>query len=339
VDRLEESRGNRREKDTLERQVADMERKMATIRKDLSVTEDDIRLLLKTAGTKDEAAFRKVGRIEVMRRQFLGEARSAEGNMRRISGEIDTTELKSLLESLSLADVRARKESKEETIRCFDTELSDLYARRAELRQTVDTLSTSEDIARLRAREAALLSDLSQHARDWSRHAVAEHLILQARDIYEGKHQPEIIQDAGDIFNRMTDGKYQGVVSPLGENTIEAVNGAGERISPGLLSRGTAEQLYLSVRFSYIRHQVRKSDPLPVVMDDILVNFDPVRARKAAEAVLDLSASHQVLIFTCHPETVDIFSKIDPGVPVFKLDDGRIIHQEKKPEPKESKTT
>jgi uncharacterized protein YhaN len=258
--------------------------------------------------------------------------------MRRISGEVDTTDLKCRLESLSLADVTFRKHTAEEKARLMDTELSDLYERRAEFKQKLETLSTSEDIRRLRAREAALLADLSQHSRDWSRHALAAFLIDQAREIYERKHQPEIIKDAGDIFSSMTDGKYRGVVSPLGENTILAVDRNGERVPPERLSRGTAEQLYLAVRFAYIRHQARKSDPLPVVMDDILVNFDPVRARRAAQAIRDLSATHQVLMFTCHPETVDIFKDLDPEVPIFGLDGGRISQPDQAPAPERSQT-
>ena len=325
VARLEESRGNQREKDALGRQMSDIERERTALTKDLSEIKESVDCLLETAGIPEEASFRKIGRMQRERRDLTTAVRSAEGNMRRISGEINTTALQDLLETLSKDDVITRKEAADEEARRMDAELSDLYTRRAELKQTLDTLSTSEDIDRLRAREAAFLSDLADHARDWSRHAVAEHLILQARNIYERRHQPEIIQDAGDIFSRMTDGKYQGVVSPLGENTIIAVDQKGNRIPPEHLSRGTAEQLYLSVRFSYIRHQAKKSDPLPVIMDDILVNFDPVRARKAAGAIRDLSETHQVLMFTCHPETVDVFQEIGSGLPVFTLDGGRIF--------------
>jgi uncharacterized protein YhaN len=336
--RLEESRGNMREREALGRQMADMESEMAAVENELSKTEKAIRGLLETAGTSDEAAFRKTGRMTHERNAFLAAVKQAEGNMRRISGEVHIADLKNRLQALSLSDVTLRKKAAVEEADLIDTELSNLYNRKAELKQTLEVLSTNEEISMLRAREAALLSDLSRHSRDWSRHALAEYLIDQAREVYERKHQPEIIQDAGDIFNRMTDGKYQGVVSPLGENTLLALGRNGERTPPEHLSRGTAEQLYLSVRFSYIRHQARKRDPLPVIMDDILVNFDPVRARKAAEAIRELSATHQVLMFTCHPETVALFRDLEPGLPVFTLDGGRIFPPQQNLTPERSKT-
>ena len=43
-------------------------------------------------------------------------------------------------------------------------------------------------------------------------------------------------------------------------------------------------------------------------MDDILVNFDPERARRTAESVAELAGTHQVLFFTCHPRTAELLS-------------------------------
>ncbi len=336
--RLEESRGNKREKDTLERQLAGLLEEQAEAEELLLQTEEAARGLIETAGLQDESDFRKIGRIEQKRAELLSAARLAEGNMRRISGEVDISGLKEHLEPLSLADILSEKETAEEETRTLDGELSGFYARRAELKQALDTLSTSDDISRLRSREAVLLADLAENTREWSRHALAEYLIHQAREIFERKHQPSIIKEAGEIFSRMTGGRYRGVVSPLGENTIEAVDRNGGRIPPEHLSRGTAEQLYLSVRFSYIRHQAHNSDPLPVIMDDILVNFDPERARSAAGAIKNLSETHQVMVFTCHPETVDLLLEIDPALPVYGLSGGRILEPDQPKARKKSKT-
>ena len=42
-------------------------------------------------------------------------------------------------------------------------------------------------------------------------------------------------------------------------------------------------------------------------MDEILVNFDPERALRAAVAFTELSSTNQVLVFTCHPTVVELF--------------------------------
>jgi len=44
-------------------------------------------------------------------------------------------------------------------------------------------------------------------------------------------------------------------------------------------------------------------EPLPIVMDDILVNFDQDRAARAARSIEQLSRTCQIIYFTCHPST------------------------------------
>ena len=53
-----------------------------------------------------------------------------------------------------------------------------------------------------------------------------------------------------------------------------------------------------------------------MVADEALVNFDPLRQRRAAEAFASLSKTNQVLIFTCHPQMVELFA---PGAQVINL--------------------
>ena len=47
--------------------------------------------------------------------------------------------------------------------------------------------------------------------------------------------------------------------------------------------------------------------------------FDPERARRAAEAFAELAQTNQVLVFTCHPETVKLFTDLDPAAQVITM--------------------
>ncbi|MDA0710621.1 MAG: hypothetical protein O3B73_10485, partial [bacterium] len=71
-----------------------------------------------------------------------------------------------------------------------------------------------------------------------------------------------------------------------------------------------------------IREFGRNARVLPVIMDDITVNFDPERAAHAVAALRELSEKHQVIVFTCHPATRDLFENLDAeaGVRVLHLD-------------------
>jgi uncharacterized protein YhaN len=58
---------------------------------------------------------------------------------------------------------------------------------------------------------------------------------------------------------------------------------------------------------------------VPIIMDDVLVDFDPVRARATARVLLDFAVEHQVLFFTCHPHTVEFFREVARTIPVRAL--------------------
>ena len=97
--------------------------------------------------------------------------------------------------------------------------------------------------------------------------------------------------------------------APLGEQTITVTDTGGRIKQPSELSRGTREQLFLSLRFGLIRELGQRTEPLPVVVDEVLVNFDPERALRAAFAFVELSRTNQVMVFTCHPTVAEIFRR------------------------------
>lgn len=83
------------------------------------------------------------------------------------------------------------------------------------------------------------------------------------------------------------------------------------------------------VEKSLIREFGRRAEHLPVIMDDILVNFDPERAPAAAQTILDLAESCQILFFTCHPETTCLFREISATIPCLSIMNGTIhFHKE-----------
>ena len=67
------------------------------------------------------------------------------------------------------------------------------------------------------------------------------------------------------------------------------------------MSRGVREQLFLSLRLALAAYYARRGAPLPLILDDVLVNFDMERAKAAGQVLRDFAAAgHQMLIFTCH---------------------------------------
>lgn len=89
--------------------------------------------------------------------------------------------------------------------------------------------------------------------------------------------------------------------------------------APHLLSLGTRQQLYLSLRIALLMAAENVGKALPVICDDILVNFDDRRRRQAVIALKELAARRQVIIFTCHPDVASLVRDVDPQSNLVEL--------------------
>jgi uncharacterized protein YhaN len=175
-----------------------------------------------------------------------------------------------------------------------------------ELDASIRALESADELGTLRQELAGVEGRAASLATAWAVRAIAGRLMAETRSRYELERQPDVIRAATAHFERITGGRYTRIVAAPGEADVRVESEAGEARATDELSRGTAEQLYLALRFGLIEEFAQHAEPLPVVMDDILVNFDADRAARAAAAIRDLAERHQVLYFTCHPWIADL---------------------------------
>jgi hypothetical protein len=78
-----------------------------------------------------------------------------------------------------------------------------------------------------------------------------------------------------------------------------------------VLSTGTREAIFLSLRLALIAGYSRRGAKLPIILDDVLVNLDRKRMHAAAQVLRDFALSgHQLLLFTCHEHIREAFEDL-----------------------------
>ena len=118
---------------------------------------------------------------------------------------------------------------------------------------------------------------LADAAARWRMLALTEHLLDSVKQEYERNRQPEVLQEASLYLARMTRGRYRRVWTPLGERTLRVDDEENRSLPIELLSSGAREQLFLSLRLALVSRYARQGKPMPMVLDDVLVNFDAER--------------------------------------------------------------
>jgi len=126
---------------------------------------------------------------------------------------------------------------------------------------------------------------------------------------YRERHRAPVLRAAGDIFQRLTLRAYAGLDVDYGDHdepVLVCVRADDKRLTVGALSTGTRDQLYLALRLASIQHLAAHKEPMPLILDDILVHFDDERARAALVALSDFAATTQVLFFTHHQRLLEL---------------------------------
>lgn len=253
--------------------------------------------------------------------EFLAQADIYKQRM-QLAGELERIPV-DVPEPTMLFDLR---ENEQEAFEATTIELTAMEQRLVDARhesgrvdERITTMERSEERSRTLARQELILAKLDASSETWAVLTLCKTLLDETRKIYENDRQPEVLRQASSFYKVMTEGRYVRVIAPLDGTEIQVERADGVRLSPQLLSRGTAEQLYLAMRLALVREYASHVDPLPVVFDDVFVNFDPQRTRNTLRAVADLAATHQVLLFTCHPHLVELVEEIVPAAKVFPL--------------------
>lgn len=135
---------------------------------------------------------------------------------------------------------------------------------------------------------------------------------------WERKSQPEVYKQASRLFAQMTKGAWQ-KVRMNAEGEIEALDSVKTACPPQLLSLGTRQQLYLALRVALLITAENVGRSLPILCDDILVNFDDERRREAIKVIVELSRYRQVILFTCHPSVAALVRECDCSCNFFEL--------------------
>lgn len=185
----------------------------------------------------------------------------------------------------------------------LQTALDALARCRREAQSTFDYTSgrcrAIGDAAELGAALTQKRDELAQKQAEYDAIALAMESLQSANTALQNRFSPALSRRAGELFSRLTGGKYESV---LLDRTFSAQAGeTGESVSHDaqLLSLGTLDQLYLAVRLAICESALPADDPPPIVLDDALVRFDDERCRAALELLLEESKSRQILLFTC----------------------------------------
>ena len=196
--------------------------------------------------------------------------------------------------------------------------LKEVVSRHGAMQLELKQLAEDRSLAEKQLDLSVVEEKLKRACKAWRSHAAFNIVLDEVRTRYERERQPETLKEASIYMERLTEGGYKRIWTPLGKELLFVDNEKGESLPVEYLSRGTREQMFLSLRLALVSLLARRSVRLPMVLDDVLVNFDEIRARQAVRVLADFAKEgHQVLVFTCHENVWKMFR--DQGLDARRL--------------------
>lgn len=155
-----------------------------------------------------------------------------------------------------------------------------------------------------------ILGGMEANIEQYAQLRIASAVLSRAIERYREKNEGPVLKRTNELFAAMTMGSFAGVRAEFDEHGNPTLVGVrpGDKGTVNVegMSDGTADQLYLSLRLASLEKYLEGSEPLPFIVDDILIRFDDERS-VAALQVLAQSANHtQVIFFTHHRHLVDL---------------------------------
>ncbi len=168
----------------------------------------------------------------------------------------------------------------------------------------------------------SILAELADLTDQFVQKKMASFVLQKGIEYFRSVNQNPILTRASSLFAKLTLNSFDGLIVDYNDKDEEVLMGLrnNEKIGIEAMSDGTKDQLYLSLRVASIEKYCEENEPIPFIVDDILVHFDNERSKITLSILKELSKKTQVIFFTHHYHLVHLLEQTLDG------EDYQMIH-------------
>jgi uncharacterized protein YhaN len=306
---LEAAIAARREVRLLKQQLREQKRELVQIRRHVQALEHERAALLKGIGATHRSQFEDRLALRDRRKQveqLLHETQRELDLLART--EPDLALVEDDLIQYQPARHKERMQAAQRELQQTEQLLLQTSEQLGTVRRELQDLEADRGDRTARAALARTQAELDEAVERWFAAALGAEAVEAVCLQFEQTHQPETLAAAIPYLQRLTCGKYRRLWTALGRRHLFVDDELGRPWSAEQLSGGTREQLFLAIRLAMVRSLSRHGVELPMVLDDVTVNFDNERSAAAVETLIDFAGEgQQVVVLTSHRHFAQMF--------------------------------
>ena len=152
------------------------------------------------------------------------------------------------------------------------------------------------------------LARMRRLAERYAQLKLASKILQQEIERYREEHQDPVLKIGSRYFADLTMHSLKGLKTDIddkGDPVLVGIRPDDTWITVDGMSDGTRDQLYLALRLATLESRLDNSEPMPFIVDDILINFDDDRSRATLASLAELGEKNQVVLFTHHRQIIE----------------------------------
>lgn len=312
---LSKARTNQSLRNDKQKQLEDAQQELRDAQMQQEQAEAILLGLCQEAGCKSVEDLPALEESSRRRQQLEDQLATLRSRLQELAGANSVDEFVRLVSADDAATIEPRLEQLKQEVAELETSRDSLSESIGSLTQELDSMDGSGDAAQAQDEVEQIRARLHSDAEEYVRLKLALTVLKNAVDRYRKQNQGPVLQKASELFRRLTLGAFTELVQEFDDAGKPVICGcrASDQSLVGVrgMSEGTCDQLYLALRLATLEVWLdqHKDNPIPFIVDDILIQFDDERAAAALEIFAELSQRTQVIMFTHHQHLVDVAQK------------------------------
>ncbi|MDO5056861.1 MAG: AAA family ATPase [Lautropia sp.] len=204
-------------------------------------------------------------------------------------------------------------------------EIGSLSRLHGEQQGRFDQLDGNDKAAQAAMRQQEAISQMVDAAERFLQLDTAAQLLTWSIEKFRARQQGPMLARASLLFNQLTRGAFEQLQidedSDLLQPGLLAIRASDRLPSTGTttgkqrvpidgLSEGTRDQLYLALRLAALDLQVDAGQRMPLIADDLFINFDDQRTEAGLKVLGELSQRTQIIFLTHHDHLVPLARRV-----------------------------
>lgn len=264
--------------------------------------------LMTAAGLDDIDALGSAIELSDRRREIEQKLASAESGLIQAADGLPVEDLREEISGVGPDELKAQLEELAELSGAVVEEIAAHSNNYGTNKTAFDALDGTDAAAQAEARRQEAIAAMGDAAERYLKLHTASRLLKWSMEKFRETKQGPMLTKASVIFQGLTLNSFSRLLVDTDEATprLFGIRPGGEQVDVAGMSEGSRDQLYLALRLAALELQIDQGLSMPLIADDLFINFDDRRTEAGLKVLGDLSRKMQVVFLTHHDHLVPL---------------------------------